>query len=126
MIRKISNKLKEAELPVNYYPGTNETIVEAMAAYPFMERYGKRDNSHQPRVLVKCLETTLSEIAFQQFWSSFMAQTFIDGETTEDYLENAEKFANEKLWGTLAETLTLDSKTEKKLTKMKILPLAID
>jgi len=127
LIKKISEKMQEAQAPVNYYPGTTQTIEEAMVCYPNMETHGKLDESHQPWMFVKNLDPDKPEYAFRrEFWSSFTSQVFIEADSTEEYLEKAVKFANEKLWGTLSATLIIDPKTEKELTQKKILQKAID
>lgn len=127
LIKKISEKMEEAAAPVNYYPGTNQTIEEAMVCYPDMETHGKHDDTHQPWMFAKGLDPDKPEYAFRrEFWATFMSQVFIEADSTEEYLEKAVKFANEKLWGTLSATIIIDPKTEKELTHKKVLQKAID
>lgn len=127
LIKKIEEKMEQARPAVNYYPGTNQTVEDACAFYPQLEKFGKLDHENQPWMLVKDLDASKDEMAFgREFWASFMSQTFIDGDNKEDYLKNAVKFANEKLWGTLAAVIVIDPKTEKELTSNKALQQAID
>lgn len=127
LLKAISRKMAEAKAPVNYYPGTNETIGEAMVCYPHMEKHGKLDENHQPWMLVKSLNPDKPEYAFRrEFWASFMSQVYIKNQSPDEYLKKAVKFANEKLWGTLSATIIIDSHTQKEMTKTRALQKAID
>jgi uncharacterized protein (UPF0210 family) len=127
LIEKLEEKMRNAPAPVNYYPGTKETIIEAMACYADMQRYGESSDQKQPWMFVKNLDSSNDEYAFKrEFWSAFLAQAFVEGETREEYLINSVKFANEKLWGTLAAVLIVDHKTEKDLKATKLYQKAID
>lgn len=127
LMDKIREKMEKAPPAVKYYPGTDATIQDAISCYPRLTKYGTLDEEHQPWMLAPDLESDKDEYAFnREFWASFIAQTYLDGGTTEEYLANAVKFANDKLWGTLAATLIIDSKTEKELRKSGSLQKAID
>jgi hypothetical protein len=127
LLEKIEKLLSKTRQPANYYPGTNDTVAEELACYPNAERYGKLTPDQQPWVFAKNLDADREEVAFtREFWSSFFSQTYIDGTTKEEYLENAVKFANQKLWGTLAAVIIIDPNTEKVMTENKSLPKAID
>lgn len=118
LIAKLEERMAQMPLPVHYYPGTSATVEAAMACYPNMEKFGKLTSVTQPWMFAKGLDSRKKEVAFsREFWSSFMAQTYIGGDTKEEYLNNAVKFANEKLWGTLAAVIIVDPKTQRKMKK---------
>lgn len=127
LIEKLKEKMSTAEQACNYYPGTKGTIEEALAIYPNSWRSGHLDNSNQPWIMAENLDPNAEEVAFyHEFWGAFFCQTFIDGANKEEYLANAVKFANEKLWGTLSCAIIIDSKSQKLMRKNKSLLKAID
>jgi hypothetical protein len=127
LLKKLQTRMEEAPQPVNYYPGTDPTVADAIACYPHMTKFGDLDKEHQPWMFVKDLDAHKDEVAFnREFWTSFLGQTYMDGTDTKDYLMNAVRFANEKLWGTLAATIIIDPKIEKELTNTGVLQKAID
>ena len=127
LIKLISTKMAEAKAAVNYYPGTNETIKEALAYYPQIDKRGVMDAEHQPWMLVTGLKSDEPEYAFRrEFWSSFMAQVYVDAATTEEYLQKSVTFVNEKLWGTLSAVIIIDKKTQEEMSEKNVLENAID
>lgn len=127
LIQKLEEKMSRARAAVNYYPGTNDTVSDAITCYADCAKFGELDKNKQPWLLAKNLDPNKEEPAFnREFWSTFMAQTYIDGVDREDYLMNAVKFANEKLWGTLSASIIIDPKTEKEMISSKVLQKAID
>lgn len=127
LIEMIEERMEETKLPINYYPGTNETVKEAMSCYPDASKFGELDDNNQPWMLAKNLNAESQEAAFEhEFWAAFMSQAYVEGDNREEYLHNAVKFANEKLWGTLAATIIIDPKTEKDMTASGSLTKAID
>ncbi len=128
---KLVTKLQElmADIPpaVNYYPGTEQTFSDAMTCYPGASVFGKLDEDHQPWMLVKDLDANKDEMAFnREFWAAFTTQAYVDGATKEEYLLNAVKFANEKLWGTLSAAIIVDPVSQKELEDNGTLKKAID
>jgi hypothetical protein len=127
LLEKLEEKMSKAKPATNYYPGTNETVSEAMACYPNADIFGKLDHENQPWIMAKDLDAKTDEMAFdREFWAAFTTQTYIEGVTREEYLANAVKFANEKLWGTLSAAIVIDAKTEKEMTENGSLTKAID
>lgn len=127
LINKLEALFRKSVLPVKYYPGTDDAIREAEEAYPSLEIIGTPTKDQQPWLMAKNLDPTKKEIAFErEFWAAFIGQTYIDGEDKGDYLLNAVKFANEKLWGTFSATIIIDPESQKELTNSGIFLQAID
>jgi hypothetical protein len=116
LMEKIEDCMRKAKPAVNYYPGTEQTIGDARACYPELDQFGTLSSDTQPWMLAKDLDASKDENAFdREFWSAFLSQTYLSGDSPEEYLLNAVKFANEKLWGTLSAAIIIDPKTEKTL-----------
>jgi hypothetical protein len=127
LIAKLEEKMDKAKPAVNYYPGTAETVSDALSCYADCDQFGSLDQDHQPWLFAKNLDPNKEEVAFnREFWGTFMAQTYIEGVNRDDYLLNAVKFSNEKLWGTLSAVIIIDPKTEKEMRVSKTLQNAID
>lgn len=127
LVKKLEDIMADMTPAVNYYPGTGQTFSDAMSCYPGASVFGKLDEDRQPWMLVKNLDAKDDETAYnREFWASFTTQTYLEGKTKEEYLENAVKFANEKLWGTLSVAIVIDTKTQKELTDSGVLDKVID
>ncbi len=126
LINKLAEKMSKTPQGVNYYPGTNQTFSDAMSCYPGALLFGELKEDKQPWMFVSGLESSSDEIAFsREFWSTFTSQTMVEGATKDEYLMNAVKFANEKLWGTLSSAIIVDPKSEKELETSGTLKKAI-
>jgi hypothetical protein len=113
LIDAISNKLKNIPPRIAYYPRADQSQKAALKAYPKAQLYG----GNVPRTFITGIDANnTDEYCFStEFFGPIYAQTFIDGDTTESYLENAVKFCNEKLHGTLGATILVHPKTKKQL-----------
>lgn len=116
LMKLFSEKLRARQPAVNYYPGTDKTISDALSFYPKAQIFGDWDSKRQAYIIATGLDAAKDEAAFKrEFWASFTSQTEIDGSTKDEYLNNAVEFANEKLWGTLSAVILVDPVTEKEL-----------
>jgi aldehyde dehydrogenase (NAD(P)+) len=97
----------------SYYPGSADHQKEAMAAHPEAELLG----GEIPRTLITGLDPNAgNESCFQkEFFCPVLAQTSLPGEDTIDFLRNAIRFCNDKLYGTLGATIIIHPKTMKSL-----------
>lgn len=127
LLQKLEDMFINSVQPVNYYPGTEETFKDAKQIYPEADVFGNINKEQQPFIFAKNLNANKNEIAFRrEFWATFMGQTYINGKDDGEYLANAVKFANEKLWGTLAAVIIIDPKTQKELTQNGTFQRAIE
>ncbi len=96
-----------------YYPGAAERLREALAAHPEAEVFGDAE----PRVLITGLDSNADqEYCFtNEFFSAVAAQTSLPGKDPAEFLHNAVRFCNEKLYGTLGATLIVHPKTMREL-----------
>lgn len=112
LINAIEKKLQDLEPRVAYYPGADVSQKAAAEAYPDAKQYG----GNVPRTFITGLDSkNKSEYSFKtEFFGPVYAQTYVDGDDTETYLENAVEFCNETLHGTLGATILIHPKTIKK------------
>jgi len=103
------------ELPArpSYYPGTAERANEAVRIHPEAELF----SGDVPRTLILGLDPQAGEeLCFQQeLFSPVLAQIDLPGKNNADFLHNAVRFCNEKLYGTLGATILIHPKTMKQL-----------
>jgi aldehyde dehydrogenase (NAD(P)+) len=103
------------ELPARtpYYPGTANRQQEALKAHPEAENF----SGDVPRTLIAGLDPNAeAELCFQkELFSPVLAQIDLPGRDTAEFLHNAVRFCNEKLYGTLGMTILIHPKTLKQL-----------
>lgn len=126
LIALVKKYMQEVQLASSFYPGTQENIDAALKEYPQLEMIGQRDAHHQPWMFLTNLDPKIDQYAFSvEVWATFMAQVFLEGDSAEDFLKEAVKFANDKLWGNLSGIIIVDSTTEKRLAKSGALQTAL-
>jgi len=96
-----------------YYPGTADRQQEAVRAHPEAELF----NGDVPRTLIVDLNPGAeAELCFQkELFSPVLAQVDLPGRDTAEFLHNAVRFCNKKLYGTLGLTILIHPKTVKQL-----------
>ncbi len=103
------------ELPPRkaYYPGAAERQKEAAAAHPDAELLG----GEVPRTLITGVDPNAEqEYCFNtELFGAVYAETRLPGQDTAEYLRNAVRFCNEKLYGTLGATIIIHPTTMKEL-----------
>jgi aldehyde dehydrogenase (NAD(P)+) len=97
-----------------YYPGCAERLQAVLARHPDAERIG---TGAVPRTLVTGLDPDdAEECCFKdEVFGPVLAQTSLPGATAAAFLENAVRFANERLEGTLGATLLVHPRTIREL-----------
>ena len=97
----------------SYYPGAAGRQKEAVAAHPEAELLG----GDVPRTFITGLDPNAgNELCFQrEIFSPVFAQTSLPGRDAAEFLRNAVRFCNEKLYGTLGATILVHPKTIKQL-----------
>ncbi len=113
LLASVRKYLNEIPYRTAYYPGSQNRQRSAVQAYPDSEELiGKI-----PRTLITNLDSdNKKEYAFQtEFFGAIYAETSIDGDTPLQFLQNAVKFCNSSLHGTLGATILIHPKTMKEL-----------
>ena len=111
LIDAVSEKLKKTPPRIAYYPGAEASQKAAVSAYPDAQQYGES----VPRTFITGIDASNpSEYSFTtEFFGPVYAQTYVEGDNASSFLENAVKFCNEKLYGTLGATILVHPKTMK-------------
>ena len=93
-----------------YYPGAEERIDEVATVHPNLERINSR-------ALITDLDpNNTDEYCFHnEFFTTALAQTYLEGTDALSYLRNAVAFANDTLDGTLGAQIIIHPKTIKQL-----------
>jgi aldehyde dehydrogenase (NAD(P)+) len=103
------------ELPArkSYYPGTAERAHAAVEAHPEAEIF----NGDVPRTIITGIDPNAeAEICFQkELFCPVLAQINLPGKDAADFLQNAVRFCNEKLYGTLGASVIIHPKTMKQI-----------
>ncbi|MGB8215051.1 MAG: aldehyde dehydrogenase family protein [Anaerolineales bacterium] len=109
-VRKLMRELPPRKC---YYPGAAEHQKEAVALHPDAEILG----GEIPRTLITGLDPNAEdEACFQEeFFCPVFAQTSLPGKDAADFLRNAVRFCNEKLYGTLGVSVIIHPGTRKQL-----------
>ena len=96
-----------------YYPGAAKRQQEVLAAHPDAELFG----GELPRMLIASVDPNAEqEYSFNnEFFGAVYAETNLPGKDTAEYLRNAVRFCNGKLYGTLGATIIAHPMTMKEL-----------
>jgi aldehyde dehydrogenase (NAD(P)+) len=95
---------------IPYYPNSEQHIKEISAAFPAAEKFG----DGIPRLLITDLDPNADNaLCFQkEVFGPVLFQTSLPGKDTSQFLQNAVKFCNQRLFGTLgANVITLNHQT---------------
>jgi aldehyde dehydrogenase (NAD(P)+) len=113
LIKAVTTHLRDAPPRVAYYPNAEQSQKAAAEAHSDAEDLGGK----VPRLFFKGLNSDdSSEYSFtNEFFAPVYAETSIKGDDAASFLENAVKFCNEKLHGTLGATILVHPKTLKEL-----------
>jgi aldehyde dehydrogenase (NAD(P)+) len=100
-----------------YYPGAAERQKAIVDGHADAEILDARPENVVPRTLVVGLDSKdAAETCFrQECFVSALATTTVPGASAIDFLNNAVRFANERLWGTLGATVLVHPATIKEM-----------
>jgi aldehyde dehydrogenase (NAD(P)+) len=109
-VRKLMRSLPAR---ASYYPGAESRQKEAVAAHPQAETLG----GEVPRTLITGVDPDAeNELCFQkEFFSPVFAVTSLPGADACEFLQNAVRFCNEKLYGTLGVSILIHPRTIRQL-----------
>jgi acyl-CoA reductase-like NAD-dependent aldehyde dehydrogenase len=96
-----------------WYPGTEERKARAMAAHPTAEVLEPAGGAGASRTFIPGLDASARDLhAFrEEFFGPVLAQTSLPGDTPAAFLEEAVRFANDTLRGTLGANLVVHPAT---------------
>lgn len=92
-----------------YYPGAAERQAAAAAHYPQSEVV----SDHSRRMLITGIDADVEDrhCFSEEFFGPTLALTSLPGDTPSEFLQNAVRFCNDQLYGTLGATILIHPKT---------------
>jgi hypothetical protein len=90
-----------------YYPGISERHSKFVEAHPEAKTYGSTEKGHLPWTIIENIDPTdVEDICFTtEALSSLITETGLEASSTKEFIDQAVKFANETIWGTLTATI---------------------
>ena len=124
----ISLAIKRAPLRRAYYPGARDRWTRFVAGNPNAAVFGPITDEKLPWALISDLDFEREDERFfnTEAFCGVMAEVALAGESAEEFLSNAVRFCNEKVWGTLAIHLLIHPKTRKNSASEKAFQQALD
>ena len=112
-LEAVRQLMQDIPARVSYYPGTADRQREAVKAHPQAELFG----GDVPRTLIVGVNPDAeAELCFQkELFSPVLAQIDLPGRDAAEFFNNAVRFSNEKLYGSLGATILVHPKTLKQL-----------
>jgi hypothetical protein len=100
-----------------YYPGAAQRQAEAVSHHPTAELLDPAGEGHVPRTLITALDPNATdEVCFrEETFGTVIAETALLGKTAAEFLQNAVRFCNDKLFGTLGASLIIHPATMREL-----------
>ncbi len=96
-----------------YYPGAQQRQRQFIEAHPEAEQFGPGDEKRLPWTLIADVDSEHEEdICFStEAFCGVFAETTLAATNVIDYIDQAVKFANERLWGSLNATIIVHPKS---------------
>ena len=112
-LEAVRQLLQEIPARTSYYPGTADRQQEAVKTHPQAELF---PGDVQRTLIVDMDPNAEAELCFQkELFSPVLAQINLPGRDASEFLHNAVRFCNEKLYGTLGVTILIHPQTLKQL-----------
>jgi acyl-CoA reductase-like NAD-dependent aldehyde dehydrogenase len=107
--RAIGTVLAQVPTRTAYYPGAAARHAEFLEAHPEAHLFGEPGAGHLPWTYIQDVDAgNGDDICFRnEVFCGLFAETAIEAESAEAFLDRAVAFANETLWGNLTATLVV-------------------
>lgn len=106
LLERLRRQLAATRTRYAYYPGARDRYRSFVEAHPEAERFGDAAEGHLPWTLIPGLDPQADDICFDtEAFCSVFAESPLAADSVPDFIDQAVRFANEHLWGTLNVTL---------------------
>jgi acyl-CoA reductase-like NAD-dependent aldehyde dehydrogenase len=109
----IGDFLSQVETRKAYYPGAIELYEKFTSEHPEALKFGQTSQGYLPWTLITDVDPENDEdICFNcEAFTSIFAETALQAQDVETYIEKAVNFANDQLWGTLVASIIVHPKS---------------
>ena len=127
-LARLRRRLAAEPTRLAYYPGARERFAGFATVHPEAELFGGPSEGHLPWMLIPGLSPEASGDPCYRIeaFCGVTAETPIDAPDVASFLQQATRFANEELWGTLNATVIVDPRTTRDTAGHLALAKAID
>lgn len=112
--RVLRETLKSMPQRKAYYPGAHQRYDGFLSQYPDAEPMHERSEEVIPWTIIPNVKAQKGEYALTtEAFCGVVAEVELEGADASSYLENAVRFANEEVWGSLSCMMMIHPKTQK-------------
>jgi aldehyde dehydrogenase (NAD(P)+) len=110
----LANALKKTPVRKAYYPGAEDRWKHLVESHPNVDKIGDAAAGSLPWAIIKDIDAGSDDKVFSmEPWCSVISETSIGSADPVAFLEEAVKFVNDKVWGTLSATIIVHPSTMK-------------
>ncbi len=109
----IADALSKVRTRKAYYPGAQERMSKFLTAHPSAKQFGSTEGDQLPWTFIAGVDPENSEdICFKnEAFCGLFAETALEADSVEAFLDRAVNFANGTLWGNLTATIVAHEKS---------------
>jgi aldehyde dehydrogenase (NAD(P)+) len=111
----LKNALARTPVRKAYYPGAEDRWKQLVESHPSVEKIGDAPAGTLPWAIIKDIDSANSDdkVFSMEPWCSIISETTLGTADPVAFLEEAVKFVNDKVWGTLSATVIVHPTTMK-------------
>lgn len=113
LLELVEKGIRKGEVRKAYYPGAEERWKQFTDGRAGVKLIGAAKSGELAWAIIPNVDSSNAQdrVFNQEPWCAVLSETPLEGEDAGTFLQNAVKFVNEKVWGTLAVTLVVHPKT---------------
>ncbi len=113
LLASVETALRQGSVRTAYYPGAEERWRQFTSGRSGLRLIGTARAGELPFAIIPDVDPaqTGDRVFTQEPWCSVLSETALPGSDPVSFLENAVRFLNEKVWGTLCATLIVHPRT---------------
>jgi hypothetical protein len=110
----IAESLAQVEPRSAFYPGAGEIHNRFIAAHPSAQQFGEPKTGQLPWTFITDIDSSdVNNISFKEEpFCSILAETSIEADSCQEFIQRAVSFVNEHVWGTLHVILIVHPKSQ--------------
>jgi aldehyde dehydrogenase (NAD(P)+) len=114
-VERVEKGLGKGAVRKAYYPGAEQRWKQFTDGRPGLKLIGNAAAGELPYAVIPNVDPTHADdrVFIQEPWCTVLSETALPAKDAAAFLEEAVKFVNERVWGTLCVTLVVHPKSEK-------------